>query len=111
MHNTLPTKRAPDLIWIAAWKWHIEVDISCSNMPLAPAPLVEEPPMSFKEVQEALRALGWPLRANGQWNDETYEAVRDFQRGYGFGKLDEDGDPGPLTTAGPTSSKSSPGVM
>ena len=54
--------------------------------------------MRTREVQQALKRLGWPLKVDGAWGLETYSAVRDFQRGFAFwGPLLIDGHAGPKT--------------
>lgn len=98
----------PDELWVGphrAWQYagdvkveNIQVDISCSNLPLAPPPRAgDEGVMTAAEVQQALKTLGWPFEVDGTMGDKTTEAVRDFQRGFAFGRLIEDGDPGPRT--------------
>jgi zinc D-Ala-D-Ala carboxypeptidase len=47
--------------------------------------------MTTREVQRALRELGWPIDADGNFGPKTFEAVMDFQRGYAFSKLRVDG--------------------
>jgi lysozyme len=53
--------------------------------------------MTTREVQRALKDLGWPLKVDGAWGDETFAAVGDFQRGFAFWKLLVDGHAGPKT--------------
>jgi zinc D-Ala-D-Ala carboxypeptidase len=51
--------------------------------------------MNTRQVQEALRSLGWPIDVDGAWGGQTFEAVRDFQRGFTFWNLKVDGHAGP----------------
>jgi lysozyme len=54
--------------------------------------------MSTREVQQALKRLGWPLKVDGAWGQQTYAAVRDFQRAFAYwGPLVIDGHAGPKT--------------
>ena len=53
--------------------------------------------LSTREVQRALKQLGWPIAADGAWGSRTYDAVRDFQRGFAFWRLVVDGHAGPKT--------------
>lgn len=54
--------------------------------------------MTTREVQQALKRLGWPLKVDGAWGPQTYGAVRDFQRGFAFwGPLAVDGHAGAKT--------------
>src|SRR4029453_7948344 len=43
--------------------------------------------MTTREVQKALKELGWPLKVDGAWGQETYSAVEDFQPGVAFREL------------------------
>jgi peptidoglycan hydrolase-like protein with peptidoglycan-binding domain len=38
-----------------------------------------------RRAQELLRAIGFPLKLDGQLGPTTRQAIRDFQRGYAFG--------------------------
>jgi lysozyme len=53
--------------------------------------------MTTREVQRALKELGWPLKVDGAWGAETFAAVEDFQRGFAFSKLLVDGHAGAKT--------------
>ena len=53
--------------------------------------------MSVREVQRTLREIGWPVKVDGAFGDQTHNATRDFQRGFAFWALSVDGDPGPKT--------------
>ena len=53
--------------------------------------------MKTKAVQKALREIGWPIDVDGAWGGQTFEAVRDFQRGFTFWNLGIDGHAGPKT--------------
>jgi lysozyme len=53
--------------------------------------------MTTREVQKALKKIGWPLKVDGAWGENTFSAVRDFQRGFAFWKLLVDGHAGPKT--------------
>ncbi len=53
--------------------------------------------MNTREVQEALRRIGWPIDVDGAWGGQTYQAVWDFQRGFAFSNLLIDGHAGPKT--------------
>lgn len=55
--------------------------------------------MSTREVQQALRDIGWPVRVDGVFGPQTRAAVRDFQRGYTFARLGSSGRAGPKTRA------------
>jgi GH25 family lysozyme M1 (1,4-beta-N-acetylmuramidase) len=55
--------------------------------------------MSVKDVQRALRAIGWPIADDGDLGDATTEAIADFQRGYALMPLRVSGRPGPKTNA------------
>jgi lysozyme len=52
---------------------------------------------STREVQQALKRLGWPVDVDGSWGQETFDAVSDFQRGFAFWRLGVDGQAGPKT--------------
>lgn len=47
--------------------------------------------MTTREVQTALRELGWPIEVDGAFGPQTFEAVRDFQRAFAFWVLVGDG--------------------
>lgn len=53
--------------------------------------------MSTKQLQQALIVCGWPLKADGEAGPTTFQAIKDFQRGYAFAKLLIDGHPGAKT--------------
>lgn len=53
--------------------------------------------MTTREVQQALKKLGWPLRVDGAWGRETFAAVKDFQRGFAYWRLLVDGFAGVKT--------------
>jgi hypothetical protein len=53
--------------------------------------------MTTKEVQEALRKLGWPIKADGSFGEHTFRAVKNFQRGFAFWDLIADGAAGERT--------------
>lgn len=59
--------------------------------------------MNDRQVQEALRAIGWPIGVDGRIGAVTRQAVRDFQAGFvwmtyaGLRPLAVDGVPGPAT--------------
>jgi zinc D-Ala-D-Ala carboxypeptidase len=53
--------------------------------------------MNTKEVQDHLRALGWPIANDGSYGPSTFNAVKDFQRGFGWYDLLMDGHAGPQT--------------
>lgn len=56
--------------------------------------------MTVREIQGALRAIGWPLTVDGVYGARTTEAVRQFQRGYALTTLDPvTGRAGPRTQA------------
>ena len=54
-------------------------------------------PEAISEFQRQLRSLGWPLQLDGLPGDQTFEAVREFQRGFAFWDLLVDGRVGPKT--------------
>lgn len=49
------------------------------------------------DVQSVLRTLGWPIKMDGSYGTDTFNAVSDFQRGWGFEELAVDGWVGPNT--------------
>jgi zinc D-Ala-D-Ala carboxypeptidase len=53
--------------------------------------------VNTKEVQAALRELGWPLQVDGSFGSNTRQAVFDFQQGFSFHDLLVDGFAGPQT--------------
>ena len=53
--------------------------------------------MTTRDVQRALKELGWPLKVDGAWGQDTFAAVEDFQRGFAFWKLLVDGHAGAKT--------------
>lgn len=53
--------------------------------------------MDTKQVQNHLRALGWPIAADGSYGPATERAVRNFQRGFAFYDLLIDGMAGDAT--------------
>ena len=53
--------------------------------------------MNTREVQEALKKIGWPIDADGSFGGSTFNAVQDFQRGFGWWHLKADGFSGPKT--------------
>jgi lysozyme len=55
--------------------------------------------MSVRQIQAALREIGWPVRVDGDIGDETHAAISDFQRGFAFCLLSVDGHAGPKTQA------------
>lgn len=60
--------------------------------------------MNTKQVQEHLRALGWPITADGSYGQNTFNAVKDFQAGFSFRDLLVDGRAGPATWSALTES-------
>jgi hypothetical protein len=44
-----------------------------------------------KDVQRALKTLGWPVDADGSFGPKTFEAVQDFQRAFAWWDLVVDG--------------------
>ena len=55
--------------------------------------------MNTQEIQEALLSIGWPIATDGVSGPKTKEAILDFQAGFAFEALDQDGIAGPLTQA------------
>lgn len=56
--------------------------------------------MTVREIQQALRAIGWPLAIDGVYGPRTTAAVYQFQRGYALETLDPvTGQAGPRTQA------------
>jgi peptidoglycan hydrolase-like protein with peptidoglycan-binding domain len=55
------------------------------------------PESAVREYQQSLRDLGWPLVPDGEAGPRTFEATRDFQRGFAFWDLVIDGRVGPKT--------------
>ncbi len=53
--------------------------------------------VNTREVQAALRELGWPIEVDGSFGPRTYDAVTDFQRGFAMYDLLVDGFAGPQT--------------
>ena len=53
--------------------------------------------MNTREVQEALRTIGWPITVDGSFGEATKQAVTDFQRGWAPYNLLIDGYAGPQT--------------
>ncbi len=53
--------------------------------------------MKTKQVQGALRKLGWRLKADGSFGPGTFEVVQDFQRAFAFWDLLVDGHAGAKT--------------
>lgn len=53
--------------------------------------------MNTTDVQNHLRALGWPIAVDGSYGPSTFNAVHDFQLGFGFYDLLVDGHAGPQT--------------
>ncbi len=53
--------------------------------------------MNGREIQQALRDIGWPLQVDGDVGAVTKQAVRDFQSGLAFINMAIDGIPGPAT--------------
>jgi peptidoglycan hydrolase-like protein with peptidoglycan-binding domain len=53
--------------------------------------------VNTKEVQEALKRLGWPIQADGSFGERTFRAVKNFQRGFAFWDLIADGAAGEKT--------------
>jgi peptidoglycan hydrolase-like protein with peptidoglycan-binding domain len=51
--------------------------------------------MDAKEVQGALRQLGWPIEVDGSFGPVTRQAVLDFQQAFSFHDLLVDGFAGP----------------
>lgn len=56
--------------------------------------------MTVREIQTALRRIGWPLAVDGVYGPRTTAAVYQFQRGYALATLDPvTGRAGPRTQA------------
>jgi zinc D-Ala-D-Ala carboxypeptidase len=56
--------------------------------------------MTVREIQQALRQIGWPLAVDGVYGPRTTAAVFQFQRGYALEALDPvTGRAGPRTQA------------
>ncbi len=53
--------------------------------------------MNTREVQQALKDIGWPIDPDGSYGQNTFNAVKDFQLGFGFRDLTIDGHAGPQT--------------
>lgn len=53
--------------------------------------------MNTREVQQALKQIGWPISVDGSYGPETQRAVTEFQRGYTPYDLLIDGHAGPQT--------------
>lgn len=53
--------------------------------------------MDTRQVQEHLRAIGWPITVDGSFGPKTFEAVADFQRGVSWINMLVDGQAGPQT--------------
>lgn len=53
--------------------------------------------MADRQIQQALRDIGWPIVVDGAVGPQTRQAVADFQRGWAFWGLGVDGAPGPET--------------
>ena len=53
--------------------------------------------MNTREVQQALRQVGWPIAVDGSFGERTFRAVKNFQRGFSFWNLIADGSAGPKT--------------
>lgn len=53
--------------------------------------------MNDRQVQEALRNIGWPIGVDGNIGPVTRQAISDFQSGYVFARMTIDGIPGPQT--------------
>src|SRR5437899_2873857 len=51
------------------------------------------------DLQTRLGEFGWPIHIDGQLGPQTFEAVRDFQRGFAWWRLLVDGYAGPKTWA------------
>ena len=41
-----------------------------------------EPTMTTKQVQQLLKTIGWPIKADGKRGPTTANAIKDFQRGF-----------------------------
>jgi len=53
--------------------------------------------VNVREIQQALRTIGWPVSVDGQAGPQTKSAVWDFQSGFAFRPLAIDGQAGPQT--------------
>ncbi len=53
--------------------------------------------VNTREVQTALRELGWPIQVDGSFGPATHAAVADFQRGFAVYDLLVDAFAGPQT--------------
>ncbi len=53
--------------------------------------------MKTREVQETLKTLGWPIKVDGSFGPQTFEAVQDFQRAFAWWNLLIDGHAGAKT--------------
>lgn len=53
--------------------------------------------MDIKEVQQALKEIGWPIAVDGEMDDQTHNAIKDFQRGFAWWDLLIDGHVGHKT--------------
>jgi peptidoglycan hydrolase-like protein with peptidoglycan-binding domain len=53
--------------------------------------------MDGREIQQALKDIGWPIVVDGNVGAITRQAVRDFQAGLAFINMTIDGEPGPAT--------------
>jgi len=53
--------------------------------------------MDTRQVQEHLKAIGWPINVDGSYGQRTFDAVKEFQRGFSFRDLLADGRAGPAT--------------
>ena len=53
--------------------------------------------LSVHDIQEILKKVGWPLKADGAMGGTTFSALKDFQRGFAWWDLLIDGNPGPKT--------------
>lgn len=53
--------------------------------------------MNTREVQQALKDIGWPITVDGSFGSQTHEAVKEFQNGWAPWDLLVDGMAGPQT--------------
>ena len=53
--------------------------------------------MNTRQVQDALRRIGWPIVVDGSFGPSTFAAVKDVQRGWAPYDLLVDGHAGPQT--------------